>query len=78
MRDKSGNLTIGKKIMIDGQQRVTTLITVVVGMKVLNIDCYSWWFGFGTITVTTGGVTSSYPFIADPLAFRREINMQIG
>lgn len=35
-------------------------------------------FGFGTITVTTGGVTSSYPFIADPLAFRREINMQIG
>lgn len=35
-------------------------------------------FNFGTITVTTGGVTSSYPFIADPLAFRREINMQIG
>lgn len=35
-------------------------------------------FGFGTITVTTGGVTSSYPYIANPLAFRREINMQIG
>jgi uncharacterized membrane protein YdbT with pleckstrin-like domain len=35
-------------------------------------------FGFGTITVTTGGVTSSYPFIANPLAFRREINTQIG
>lgn len=35
-------------------------------------------FGFGTITVTTGGATSSYPFIANPLAFRREINMQIG
>jgi len=35
-------------------------------------------FGFGTITVTTGGVTSSYPYIADPLAFRREINTQIG
>lgn len=35
-------------------------------------------FNFGTITVTTGGVTSSYPFIADPLAFRREINTQIG
>lgn len=35
-------------------------------------------FGFGTITVTTGGVTSSYPFIANPLTFRREINMQIG
>lgn len=35
-------------------------------------------FNFGTITVTTGGVTNSYPFIADPLAFRREINTQIG
>ncbi|WP_244437312.1 PH domain-containing protein [Bacteroides reticulotermitis] len=35
-------------------------------------------FNFGTITVTTGGVTSSYPYIADPLAFRREVNTQIG
>ncbi len=35
-------------------------------------------FGFGTITVTTGGATSSYPFIANPLVFRREINTQIG
>lgn len=35
-------------------------------------------FNFGTIAVTTSGATSSYPFIADPLAFRREINAQIG
>lgn len=35
-------------------------------------------FNFGTITVTTGGVSSSYPYIADPLAFRRDINTQIG
>lgn len=35
-------------------------------------------FNFGTITVTTGGATSSFPFIANPLAFRREINTQIG
>lgn len=35
-------------------------------------------FNFGTITVTTGGATSSYPYIADPLAFRKEINTQIG
>lgn len=35
-------------------------------------------FNFGIITVTTGGVSSSYPYIADPLAFRREINTQIG
>lgn len=35
-------------------------------------------FNFGTITVTTGGVSSSYPYIADPMAFKREINTQIG
>lgn len=35
-------------------------------------------FNFGTITVTTGGASSSYPYIADPLAFRKEINTQIG
>ena len=35
-------------------------------------------FGFGTLTVTTGGVTSSYPFIANPLGFKKEINNQIG
>jgi uncharacterized membrane protein YdbT with pleckstrin-like domain len=31
-------------------------------------------FGFGTITVTTGGVTNSYPFVANPLRFKREVN----
>lgn len=35
-------------------------------------------FNFGTITVTTGGVSSSYPYISDPMAFKREINTQIG
>jgi uncharacterized membrane protein YdbT with pleckstrin-like domain len=35
-------------------------------------------FNFGTITVTTGGATSSYRYIVDPLAFRSEINTQIG
>ena len=35
-------------------------------------------FNFGTITVTTGGASSSYPFIANLLAFKREINSQIG
>lgn len=35
-------------------------------------------FNFGTITVTTGGVTGSYPFVANPLRFKREINSQIG
>jgi|JTFO01.1.fsa_nt_gb hypothetical protein len=35
-------------------------------------------FNFGTITVTTGGATSSYQYIIDLLAFRSEINTQIG
>ncbi|MDL2282857.1 PH domain-containing protein [Parabacteroides sp. OttesenSCG-928-G06] len=34
--------------------------------------------GFGTITITTGGATSSYPYIANPMQFKREINTQIG
>lgn len=38
MKDKSGNTTIGKKIMIDGQQRVTALMTAIVGFKVLDKD----------------------------------------
>lgn len=35
-------------------------------------------FNFGTITVTTRGTSSPYPFIAKPLVFKREINSQIG
>lgn len=38
MKDKNGNMTIGKKIMIDGQQRVTAIMTAIVGMKVLDKD----------------------------------------
>ncbi|RGN43968.1 PH domain-containing protein [Bacteroides sp. OM05-12] len=33
---------------------------------------------YGTITVTTGGATSSYPYLSDPVGFKREINTQIG
>ena len=36
MKDKLGNTTIGKKIMIDGQQRVTAIMTAIVGLKVLD------------------------------------------
>lgn len=36
MKDKAGNTTIGKKIMIDGQQRVTAIMTAIVGLKVLD------------------------------------------
>ena len=33
--------------------------------------------GFGSIVVTTGGVTNRFDFIADPMQFRNEINAQI-
>ena len=36
MKDKMGTTTIGKKIMIDGQQRVTAIMTAIVGLKVLD------------------------------------------
>lgn len=36
MKDKAGNTTIGKIIMIDGQQRVTAIMTAIVGLKVLD------------------------------------------
>lgn len=36
MKDKMGKTTIGKKIMIDGQQRVTAIMTAIVGLKVLD------------------------------------------
>lgn len=35
-------------------------------------------FGFGTIIVTTGGVTNFYSFIANPTEFWHKINAQIG
>lgn len=38
MKLKDGSKSIGKKIMIDGQQRVTALMTSIVGMEVLGSD----------------------------------------
>ncbi len=38
MRLKDGSLSVGKKIMIDGQQRVTALMTSIVGLEVLGSD----------------------------------------
>ena len=34
--DKNGEKTIGKKIMIDGQQRITALMTSIVGLHVID------------------------------------------
>ena len=36
MKLKDGTLSLGKKIMIDGQQRVTALMTAIAGLKVLT------------------------------------------
>ena len=38
MKLKDGTLSEGKKIMIDGQQRITALMTSIMGMEVLNAD----------------------------------------
>ena len=35
---KDGTLAEGKKIMIDGQQRVTALMTAIMGMDIINAD----------------------------------------
>ena len=35
---KNGTLSEGKKIMIDGQQRVTALMTAIMGMDIINSD----------------------------------------
>jgi hypothetical protein len=38
MKLKNGEIGEGKKIMIDGQQRVTALMTSIMGMEVINSD----------------------------------------
>lgn len=38
MKLKDGTVTAGKKIMIDGQQRITALMTAIVGTEVTNAD----------------------------------------
>jgi len=38
MKLKDGTLSEGKKIMIDGQQRVTAMMTAINGMEVINSD----------------------------------------
>ena len=35
---KNGELSLGRKILIDGQQRITALTAAIVGQRVLNKD----------------------------------------
>lgn len=36
VKDKNGNITKGKKILIDGQQRVTALMTAILGKEIID------------------------------------------
>ena len=38
MKLKDGTLSEGKKIMIDGQQRVTAIMTAIIGLEILDSD----------------------------------------
>lgn len=38
MKLKNGSVSVGKMIMIDGQQRVTALLTSIVGTDVMDVD----------------------------------------
>jgi hypothetical protein len=38
MKLRDGTLSEGKRIMIDGQQRVTAMMTAIIGMEVINSD----------------------------------------
>ena len=38
---KDGTTSVGKKVLIDGQQRITALAAAIVGKKVLD-DHYKW------------------------------------
>lgn len=38
MKLKDGTLSEGKKIMIDGQQRVTALMTAIMGLEIINAN----------------------------------------
>ena len=38
VRLKDGSMSVGKKILIDGQQRVTALMTAIAGIPVVNAE----------------------------------------
>ena len=43
----------------------------------INLSLMGRMLGFGSIVVTTGGVTNKFDFITNPIKFRNEINAQI-
>lgn len=65
------------KTGVISRKAVDLVLTKCEGLQIKQ-SVFGRIFNFGTITVTTGGATSSYPYIADPLRFKKEINKQIG
>lgn len=71
------NKRVVLKTGIIGRSAVDLVLAKCEGLQI-NQGIWGRIFGFGTISVTTGGAISSYPYIANPLNFKKEINNQIG
>ncbi len=64
VRLKDGSVSAGKKILIDGQQRVTALMTAVAGIPVIKRPCSAtlprktacWTTNFMLMTVTQAAI----------------------
>lgn len=65
------------KTGIISRRALDLVLTKCEGLQIKQSVCGRI-FGFGTITVTTGGATNSYPFVEDPIRFKKEINTLIG
>lgn len=73
-------VTNKRVILKTGIIRRRSLELVLAKCEGLQIRQSIWgrMLNYGTITVNTAGAVNSYPFIADPLRFKKEINEQIG
>jgi uncharacterized membrane protein YdbT with pleckstrin-like domain len=71
------NKRVVLKTGIVGRKALDLVLAKCEGLQIRQ-SIWGRMFGFGTITVTTGGAANSYPFIANPLRFKQEIISQIG
>lgn len=70
------NKRVVLKTGIVGRNALELVLAKCEGLHI-NQSFWGRIFGFGTITVTTGGASNSYPYIANALRFKKEINSQI-
>ncbi len=80
---KAGSLYVvtNKRVILKTgvvMRRVTELVLVKCEAVQVRQGLLGRIFGYGTITVTTGGAVNCYHYVADPFSFKRAINMQIG